>query len=80
VVFDGRWQPDEVTAAADAGVTMAFAPGGTDAADRVIADLARADPDPGQLTVITSDRALVAQVQAAGVAVVGVSAFRRLLP
>ncbi len=80
VVFDGRWQPDEVTAAADAGVTMAFAPGGPDAADRVIADLARADPDPGQLTVITSDRALVAQVQAAGVAVVGVSAFRRLLP
>ncbi|HVX23665.1 MAG TPA: NYN domain-containing protein [Acidimicrobiales bacterium] len=78
VVFDGRWQPDEVAAGDAVGVAVAFAPGGPDAADRVIADLARADPDG--LTVVTSDRALVARVEAAGVPVVGVAAFRRLLP
>jgi len=78
VVFDGRWEPEEVAAGEAVAVTVSFAPGGPNAADRVIADAAREDPD--DLTVVTSDRALVAEVEAAGVRVVGVSAFRRQLP
>jgi predicted RNA-binding protein with PIN domain len=75
VVFDGRWQPEEVVT----GVVVSFAPGGPDAADRVIASMARSLADPTGTTVVTSDAALAEQVRASGVAVLGVSAFRRLL-
>jgi predicted RNA-binding protein with PIN domain len=79
VVFDGRTTPEQVAAGARLGIDVAFAPGGPDAADRVIAERARTATDPAATTVVTSDAGLVASVQAAGVAVVGVSAFRRML-
>lgn len=79
VVFDGRPRPDEVAEGAAAGVALSFAPGGRDAADRVIAQMARSADDPSATTVVTSDAALADQVRGTGVAVVGASAFRRLL-
>ncbi len=82
VVFDGHPQPDEIDAGEQAGVTILFAPGGPNAADHVIADLVRSDdlPAKGPLpTVVTSDVALAADVRAAGIPVIGVSAFRRQL-
>lgn len=79
VVFDGAWRDEEVAAGAAAGVVVAFAPGGPDAADRAIARLARTVDDPAGTTVVTSDAALAEEVRAAGVGVLGVSAFRRLL-
>ena len=77
VVFDGRPDQGEVAAAARLGVELVFAPGGPDAADRVIAARARQVDEPGAHTVVTSDRELARAVRAAGVAVIGVSAFRR---
>jgi predicted RNA-binding protein with PIN domain len=74
VVFDGRDR--------DLGarrVTVAFAGSGRDAADGEIARRAAADPDPGTLAVVTSDRALAAQVSRAGASVVGAGAFRTRL-
>jgi predicted RNA-binding protein with PIN domain len=60
-------------------VEVAFAPGGRDAADHEIARLAAADPDPASLAVVTSDRELVARVEAAGATVVGARTFRARL-
>jgi predicted RNA-binding protein with PIN domain len=78
VVFDGHPQPDEIDAGERAGLTVLFAPGGPNAADHVIADLARSSGPSA--TVVTSDAALAADVRAAGAPVVGVSALRRQLP
>jgi predicted RNA-binding protein with PIN domain len=80
VVFDGRPGPGELERAATAGITAQFAPGGPDAADRAIVALLPSLGDPDRLTVVTSDAALAAAVQALGVTVLGVKAFRRLLP
>ncbi len=81
VVFDGQERPDEVAAGARCDVEVAFAPGGPDAADRVIAARAAALSDPASTTVVTSDRALAALVQAAGVAVLSGGSFEsRLSP
>lgn len=75
VVFDGRARgPSEVT-----GVRVAYAQGGPNAADRVIAATVRSTDDPAGTTVVTSDADLARQVQAAGAQVLGVGAFRRLL-
>jgi len=84
VVFDGRAGPGEVDAAVAAGVTARFAPGGPNAADHAIVALLPSlsppsGPDAG-VTVVTSDAALADSVRAAGVPVVGVRAFRELLP
>lgn len=77
VVFDGR--PRDV--GAPAHVDVAFAPGGRNAADDEIARRVTADTDPASLTVVTSDRELVARVRAAGAGVEGARAFRaRLYP
>ena len=75
VVFDGR--PFEL----DAGgrVEVGFAPGGRNAADDAIADWVAAEPEPGSLTVVTSDRELVDRVTAAGAAVASSGSFRRRL-
>jgi predicted RNA-binding protein with PIN domain len=75
VVFDGR------PFGLDGGglVEVGFAPGGRNAADHAIADWVRGDPDPGGLTVVTSDRELESAVRAAGADVVGSGAFRRRL-
>jgi predicted RNA-binding protein with PIN domain len=75
VVFDGA--PHEVPAER---VDVRFATRrGRDAADADVAALAAADREPSSLRVVTSDRALVAQVRATGAEVVGAGAFRRRL-
>ena len=72
VVFDGR--PFELEEGGR--VEVGFAPGGRNAADDAIADWVADDPDPGSLTVVTSDRELTDRVRAAGAEVVGASSFR----
>lgn len=78
VVFDGHPGPGEVDSAAASGVTARFAPGGPNAADDAIVELLRG-LDRGDVTVVTSDSALVDSVRRAGFAVEGVKAFRRRL-
>jgi predicted RNA-binding protein with PIN domain len=78
VVFDGRAVPDEVAEGRRLGVEVAFAPGGRNAADHAIVARVEAGAPPLP-TVVTSDRELVARVQAAGAEVVGAAGFRRRL-
>jgi hypothetical protein len=75
VVLDGR--PFDL----DGGpVEVRFASRrGPDAADDDIAALVAADPDPGDLRVVTSDSALESRVRAHGAAVEGAGSFRRRL-
>ncbi len=75
VVFDGRPTAGEAEAAAARGVEARFAPGGPDAADHAIVALVGCLPDTAELVVVTSDGALVASLQRAGVATEGVRAF-----
>ncbi len=76
VIFDGR--PFELDA--PEGVSVEFATRrGPNAADDDIAALVEADPDPGGLTVVTSDRTLAERVRQAGAEVVGAGDFRRRL-
>ena len=76
VIFDGR--PFELEA--PAGVSVEFATRrGPNAADDDIAALVEGDPEPGELTVVTSDRTLAGRVRSAGGAVVGAADFRRRL-
>ena len=76
VIFDGR--PFELEARA--GVSVEFATRrGPNAADDDIAALVERDPEPGELTVVTSDRTLAGRVRDAGGAVVGAADFRRRL-
>jgi len=77
VVFDGR-RSGRVVGAAGL-VEVDFAPGGPDAADRVIAERAERDDQPGELRVVTSDRELAARVRAAGAEVVSSGEFLRRL-
>jgi predicted RNA-binding protein with PIN domain len=76
VIFDGR--------AHDAGggsrVAVMFARrSGRDGADDDVAALVARHPDPGSLTVVTSDAALAGRVRAAGGDVVGAGALLRRL-
>jgi predicted RNA-binding protein with PIN domain len=81
VVFDGRPRELGTPPTPPALVDVAFAPGGRNAADDEIARRVADDEDPASLTVVTSDRELVARVRAAGAAVEGARAFRaRLYP
>jgi predicted RNA-binding protein with PIN domain len=80
VVFDGRPGPGEVDAAAAAGVTARFAPGGPNAADHAIVELLPGLGEQEAVTVVTSDGALADSVRRTGVAVEGVKAFRGRLP
>lgn len=66
VVFDGRPHARVEDAGADSGVSVGFASGGANAADREIAARVRADADPAAVLVISSDRRLAAAVKAAG--------------
>ena len=59
-------------------VVFAVRPG-RDAADHAIAERVEADPDPGDLRIVTSDRALAARVRAAGAYVEGAGRFRARL-
>jgi predicted RNA-binding protein with PIN domain len=75
VIFDGR--PFEIE---PRSIEVAFARGrGPDAADRDIAERVEADPDPGRITVVTSDQALAERVRAGGASVTGAGGFRRRL-
>jgi predicted RNA-binding protein with PIN domain len=75
VVFDGRPFP------LDGGgrVEVGFAPGGRNAADHAIAEWVGSNPDPGAITVVTSDAELERRVREHGADVVGSGAFRRRL-
>lgn len=77
VVFDGR--PHRRVEAAAETVTVGFAPGGPDAADREIVARLRADGDPGAIVVATSDRRLRNSVKAAGAASIGAGELLRRL-
>jgi uncharacterized protein YaiI (UPF0178 family) len=75
VVFDGR--PFDLSAPS---VEVAFASArGPNAADHDIAARVEADPDPGSITVVTSDRELAQRVRAAGAQVLGSRPFRERL-
>jgi predicted RNA-binding protein with PIN domain len=75
VVFDGK--PFELHAP---DVDVAFASRrGPNAADDDIAERVAADPDPGDLRVVTSDATLAERVRGGGAEVVGAGAFRRRL-
>jgi len=68
VIFDGR----PIEAGGGERVQVAFASrGGRNAADDDIAKLVVRHPDPGSLTVVTSDRELAARVHDDGAQVVG---------
>jgi uncharacterized protein YaiI (UPF0178 family) len=58
------------------GVEVRFAPGGPDAADREIVAALEADPDTGDIRVVTSDAALAERARELGAEVVGAGAFR----
>ena len=73
VVFDGR--PFELEEGGR--VEVGFAPGGRNAADDAIAGWVANDPDPGSLTVVTSDGELAQRVRTAGAEVVPAGSFRR---
>ena len=76
VIFDGR--PFEIDEPGEVDVRFASR-GGRNAADDDIAALVARHPDPGSLTVVTSDAALAERVRAAGAEVVGAGAFLREL-
>ena len=76
VVLDGR--PFELEGGP--GVSVQFASRrGPNAADDDIAALVESDPDPADLSVVTSDRDLARRVRDAGATVVGAGEFRRRL-
>jgi uncharacterized protein YaiI (UPF0178 family) len=76
VVLDGK--PFDLEGGA--GVTVKFASRrGPNAADDDIAALVESNPDPADLSVVTSDRDLARRVRDAGATVVGAGEFRRRL-
>ncbi|MFM8973043.1 MAG: NYN domain-containing protein [Actinomycetota bacterium] len=76
VVLDGRPTAD-LPEGVHGGVLVAWARrSGRDAADDRIVEEVAADPDPGSLTVVTSDRGLAARVIALGATVEGARGWR----
>ena len=80
VVFDGRPVASDQDLGEGTPVEVRFAPGGPDAADRVIEALVASAADPGCLTVATSDRDLARRVRALGATVEGAGGFLAHLP
>jgi predicted RNA-binding protein with PIN domain len=76
VIFDGR--PHDAGGGLRVAVRFARR-AGRDAADDDVAALVERHPEPGGLTVVTSDAALAERVRAAGARVVGAGAFVREL-
>ena len=76
VIFDGR--PFDVQDTGDIDVRFASR-SGRNAADDDIAELVAGAAYPEELTVVTSDRELVARVRAHGVEVMGAKQFREQL-
>jgi predicted RNA-binding protein with PIN domain len=78
VVFDGG-PPAGLDEPGLGGLEVAFAGRGRAADDEIVRRVG-IDPDPGSLTVVTSDRPLAGRVRAAGAAeVAGAGRFRRRL-
>jgi predicted RNA-binding protein with PIN domain len=76
VIFDGR--PHDAGGGLRVAVRFARR-SGRDAADDDVAALVARHPDPGSLTVVTSDAALAARVRDAGGEVMGAGEFLRAL-
>ena len=77
-VFDRR--PPDLAPGRHGAVAVAFASWrGRDAADHEIEVMVAGDPDPGGVTVVTSDRRLAARVRDLGARVEPSSRFRRRL-
>jgi predicted RNA-binding protein with PIN domain len=81
VVFDGRPSEDRPAPGGALGgrLWVAFAPGGRDAADDVIAERVSGARDAGSIRVVTSDKGLAERVREHGAEVVPVGRFRDLL-
>ena len=78
VVFDRR--PPEVEPGLHGSITVAFASRrGRNAADHEIVEMVARDPDPGSLSVVTSDARLAERVRELGASVTSSGAFRRRL-
>ena len=75
VVFDGK--PFDLES--DSVDVMFASRRGRNAADDDIAALVENNPEPGELSVVTSDGDLAGRVRGAGAAVVGAGEFRRRL-
>jgi predicted RNA-binding protein with PIN domain len=60
----------------EGAVEVSFAPGGRNAGDDQIVRIVERDPASGTLTVVTSDKQLVARVEALGARVIGSGEFR----
>jgi len=76
VVFEGEPEPEIESKL----IAVAYAPQpGSDAADDEIVRLLEDDPDPGRVTVVTSDHALVDRVRELGATVEPAASFRRRL-
>jgi predicted RNA-binding protein with PIN domain len=80
VVFDGRPEPGDEDHGAAAGVRVAYAPGGPNAADDAIVEMVRSLARPSETVVVTSDRALAQRVRTLGANVEGAATFRSRLP
>ena len=79
LVLDGR-PPADLGEGEHGGVEVRYARRrGRDAADDRIVELVAADPAPGSLRVVTSDRDLVDRVTALGATTEGAGAFLRRL-
>lgn len=75
VVFDGTELPD-LPEGEHGGVVVFYAGRrGRDGADDRIVELVAAEPDPGHVTVVTSDRGLADRVSALGAGVRGAGGF-----
>lgn len=76
VVVDG-WPKPEVPEGRAHGITVRYASrSGPDGADRAIVELVDGCPDPGRVTVVSSDAALRGLVVARGATVLGAGTFR----
>ena len=76
VVFDRR--PPDVAPGPHGPITVAFASRrGRNAADHEIVEMVAADPDPGSISVVTSDARLAERVRALGARVESAGSFRR---
>ena len=79
LVLDGRPLPDAPEGRHDGVLVLYARRGGPDAADDRIVDEVRADPDPAQTVVVTSDRDLRDRLTRLGARVEGAGALLRRL-
>jgi len=78
VVFDGAPEDRIPDGSFHRGILVRYARRGSNA-DRIVAALVRESTDRRRLTVVSSDRALVAECRSHGARTLGSDAFRRLM-